>query len=196
MFETIHRVTEVETKKLGRVIVMENKRIKQITQAGLIGACYVAITMVFAPIGFGEIQFRISEALTILPFFTSAAIPGLFLGCILGNILGGAVLPDVIFGSLATLIGAVGTYYIGQSVKKNLREGEKPKIPEIAIATLPPIIANGLIIPFVLKYAYGSPMPIPLMMITVGIGEVISCGILGTLLGKVFSEHASEIFNQ
>lgn len=172
-----------QTKKLGKGIVnkMKKNKIAFLTKAAVIAACYVVITIAFAPFGFGEVQVRISEMLTILPYFGPAAIPGLFLGCIIGNIFGGAVLPDVIFGSIATLIGAVGTYI--------LRKKDAP----IYIATIPPIISNAIIVPFVLKYAYGSPMPIPLMMLTVGIGEVISCGVLGTILGKALKTRISEI---
>ena len=165
-----------------------NKDVRFLTRVAVIAACYVVVTVAFAPIGFGEIQLRVSEALTILPIFTPAAIPGLFIGCLLGNILGGAVLPDVIFGSLATLIGAAGTYFVGMTLKT----GDNPI--KIATATIPPILANAIIIPFVLKYAYGSPMPIPLMMLTVGIGEVLGCGVLGTVLGVFLKHHESSIF--
>ena len=134
----------------------------------MIAAAYVVLTVAFAPFSFKEIQVRISESLTILPIFTPAAVPGLAVGCLLANILGGAVAADVVFGSLATLIGAVGT--------RMLRD----KNPVLAV--IPPIIANMLIVPFVLRYAYGVPLPIPLMMGTVGIGEMISCGVLGLLL--------------
>ena len=88
---------------------MKSKKVVFITQAAMIAAVYVVLTLVFAPFGFGQVQFRIAEALTILPMFTPAAIPGLFVGCLLGNILAGSILPDIIFGSLATLIGAVGS---------------------------------------------------------------------------------------
>lgn len=147
---------------------MENKKIVFLTQAAMIAAIYVVLTVVFAPFSFSEIQVRISEALTILPAFTPAAIPGLFVGCLLGNILGGAAVPDIIFGSLATLIGAFFTWKL------------RDKHP--LLAPVPPIAANALIVPFVLRYAYGVTLPIPLMMLTVGIGEVISCGVLGMLL--------------
>ena len=146
----------------------------------MIAACYVVLTVVFAPFGFGEVQVRISEMLAILPIFTPAAIPGLFVGCIMGNILGGGVILDVVFGSIATLIGAAGTYM--------LRKGNT------VVATIPPIVANAVIVPFILKYAYGSPLPIPFMMLTVGIGEVISCGVLGTLLAKILKSRLSDIF--
>lgn len=147
---------------------MKNKSILFMTQSAMIAAIYVVLTILFAPFGFGQIQVRIAEALTILPFFTPAAIPGLFIGCLIGNILGGAILPDIIFGSLATLIGAFFTYLLRKKSK--------------FWAPLPPIIANTIIIPFVLYYAYGLNLPIPFMMLTVGIGEVISCGVLGMIL--------------
>ena len=134
---------------------MKNKNISFMTQAAMIAAIYVVLTYVFAPFSFGEVQVRISEALTILPVFTPAAIPGLFIGCLIGNILGGAILPDIIFGSIATLIGAFFTW--------KLRE----KSPYLA--PVPPIIANILIVPFVLRYGYGVALPIPFMMCTVGI---------------------------
>ena len=159
---------------------MKNKSTLFLTQAAVIAAVYVVLTVVFAPFSFGEIQVRLAELLTILPFFTPAAIPGLLVGCLLGNILGGAVIWDTIFGSLATLIGALGTYLLR---KKSLY-----------LAPLPPIISNMVIVPFVLKYAYAVPLPIPLMMLTVGVGEVISCGILGVLFGKVLQKNHKEIF--
>ena len=144
-------------------------KIKFITQGALIAAMYVALTYVFQPFSFGAIQVRISEAQTILPIFTPAAIPGLFIGCLLGNLLGGASPWDIVFGSLATLVGAVFTYMLR---KKNPIFG-----------TIPPIISNTLVIPFVLKYAYGEAMPIWLLMVTIFVGEVLSCGVLGSLLG-------------
>ena len=83
-----------------------------LSQAAMIAAVYVVLTYVFAPFSFGEIQVRVAEALTILPLFTPAAVPGLFIGCLTGNILGGAILPDIIFGSTATLLGALFTYQL------------------------------------------------------------------------------------
>ena len=147
---------------------MRNQKITFMTQAAMIAAVYVVLTYVFAPFSFGEVQVRLAEALTILPLFTPAAVPGLFVGCFIGNILGGAILPDVLCGSLATLIGAVLTYL--------LRE----KSP--FVAPLPPILANTMIVPFVLRYGYGVALPIPFMMLTVGIGEILSCGVLGLVL--------------
>ena len=159
---------------------MRNKSTLFIVQAAMIAAVYVVLTFVFAPISFGEIQVRISEALTILPVFTSAAVPGLFVGCLLGNMLSGAYLPDVIFGSLATLLGAIGTRALRNAFP--------------FLAPLPPIIANALIVPFVLRYTYGVALPIPLMMLTVGVGEVISCGGLGLILYFTLGTRLKSIF--
>ena len=91
---------------------MKNRTVLFVTKAAMIAAVYVVITIVLAPISFGQVQLRVSEALTIMPVFTAAAIPGVFIGCLIGNILGGAVLPDIIFGSLATLVAAVISYKI------------------------------------------------------------------------------------
>lgn len=159
---------------------MKNKNVSYLTQAAMIAAIYVVLTFVFAPISFGEIQVRIAEMLTILPIFTPAAIPGLFVGCLIGNITGGAILPDIICGSLATLIGAAGTY----ALRKQHR----------VVAILPPILANTLIVPFVLRYAYGVVLPIPFLALTVGIGEVISCGILGNVLAAILKKYSGKIF--
>lgn len=159
---------------------MKNKRILFMTQAAMIAAIYVVLTVLFSPFGFGEIQVRIAEALTILPFFTPAAIPGLFIGCLIGNIISGAILPDIILGSIATLIGAVFTYLLRKQNKY--------------LAPLPPIIANSVIIPWILRYAYGVPLPIPFMMLTVGIGEIISCGVLGMILLTALQKHRYKIF--
>ena len=160
---------------------MKNKNVTFLTQAAMIAAIYVVLTYVFAPFSFGEVQIRISEALTILPLFTPAAIPGLFVGCLVGNILGGAILPDIIFGSIATLIGAAGTYMLRQ---------KKP-----VFGTLPPIIANIVIVPFVLRYGYGIALPIPFMMLTVGIGEVASCLVLGLVLYTALSRYRNTLFH-
>ncbi len=159
---------------------MKNKRVTYLTQAAMIAALYVVLTFVFAPISFGEIQVRISEILTVLPIFSPAAIPGLFVGCFLGNILGGAILPDVVFGSIATLLGALGTYCLRK----------QPKV----LALLPPVIANICVVPFVLRYAYGVALPIPFLMLTVGVGEVISCELLGNVLVAVLSKYKNRIF--
>lgn len=159
---------------------MKNKSVLFMTQASMIATLYVVLTVVFAPFGFSNIQVRIAESLTILPAFTPAAIPGLFIGCIIGNLMGGSILPDIIFGSIATLLGASFTYALRNRNRY--------------LAPLPPIISNTLIIPLILRYAYGYPLPIPLMMLTVGIGEILSCGVLGIILYSALETYKSKIF--
>ncbi|HJA12878.1 MAG TPA: QueT transporter family protein [Candidatus Mediterraneibacter merdipullorum] len=149
-------------------------------QAAMIAAIYVVLTIVGASFAFGPVQVRFSEALTILPVFTPAAVPGVFLGCLISNIAAGALLPDIIFGSLATLIGAVFTWMLRRHSR--------------FLAPLPPILANALIVPFVLRYAYMEPLPIPFMMLTVGIGEIISCGVLGLLLHAALDKYRFILF--
>lgn len=159
---------------------MGNKKVLFTVQAAMIAAIYVVLTLAFAPFSYGEVQVRIAEALTILAFFTPAAIPGLFVGCLLGNLLGGCALPDIIFGSLATLIGAFFTYQL---------RNKRP-----IFAPIPPILANIAIIPFVLRYAYGVLLPIPVLMLSIGVGEVISCGVLGLVLYAALQKFSHRIF--
>ena len=152
-----------------------------ICQAAMIAALYVVMTYAINAFNLasGAIQVRVSEALTILPFFTPAAIPGLVIGCFFANLSTGAVILDVIFGTLATLLGALGTYAL-----------RKYKW----LAPLPPIISNTIIVPWVLRFAYGIDSAIPYMMLTVGIGEVLSCGILGMLLLFALRKFDKNIF--
>ena len=167
---------------------MKDKKVLFITQAAMIAAIYVVLTYFVSAFNLasGAIQIRVSEALTILPFFTPAAVPGLFIGCLLSNILTGCLLPDVIFGSLATLLGAMGSY-----VLRNHK----------FLVTLPPVIANMAIVPFVLRYAYGLTfvihgvdISIPFYMLTVGVGEMISCCVLGSFLIKALTPYRYIIF--
>ena len=162
---------------------MKHKQLALLTQGALIAALYTAITYLINSFGLanGAIQVRISEALTILPAFTPAAIPGLLIGCLLSNLLTGAAIWDIIFGSLATLLGAVFTYL--------LRKHEK-------LAAIPPILSNTLIVPLVLKWAYGVPDALPYLFLTVGLGEVISCGIFGMILLYALKPHAKTLFSQ
>lgn len=154
---------------------MKNSKVKNITHSAIIAALYVVLTLAAQLLGLasGAIQVRFSEALTILPVFTSAAIPGLAIGCLISNIIAGGVIWDIIFGTFATLIGAVGTYIL-----------RKHKWA----APIPPIVANAVIVPFVLIYAYGATEALPFLMLTVGIGEVISAGVLGTVLLKTLDK--------
>lgn len=171
-FETFLTITDnlnpYENKTKGD-LQMKGKTTYLATGA-VIAALYVVLTLVSSAFGLssGIIQIRISEALTILPMFTPAAIPGLFVGCFIANLLTtGVVIWDVVFGSLATLIGALGTYYLGKNKW---------------IAPVFPIAANVVIVPFVLQYAYHLEGGIFYFMLTVGAGEIITCGILGLML--------------
>ena len=161
------------------------KNVLFITQAAAIAALYVVLTLLANALGLANyaIQVRFSEALTILPFFTPAAIPGLLVGCLISNFICGNIIWDVIFGSLATLLGAVGTYLIRKA------------LPDWC-ACIPPIVANTLIVPFILAYAYKFEGGVPFFMLTVGAGEVISCGILGILLLKVLKKYRRQIFGE
>ena len=145
-----------------------------ITQGAAIAALYVVLALVFAPISFGPMQVRIAEALTILPLFTSAAVPGLFVGCLLANILGGAIFWDVIFGRLATLIGAV----FGYALRRNRW-----------LVPIPAIVSNGIIVPLVLRFGYGVDVPLPMLMLYIIAGEIAGCYILGELLASVLRRY-------
>ena len=157
-------------------------------RAAMIAAIYVVLTFIantFA-LANGAVQIRFSEALTILPYFTPAAIPGLFIGCLLSNILTGCALPDIIFGSLATLLGALGTY--------GLRRWKW-------CAPICPVISNVIIVPLVLIYGYGLLIEgwsvlqcFGYYCLTVGAGEIISCGVLGMILLFALEKHRGRIF--
>lgn len=146
-----------------------------IVEAAVIAAMYAALTIVI-PGGSGNIQIRVAEALTVLPFFTPAAIPGLFVGCLVSNAVVGAGPLDFIFGSLATLIAAFITY----------------KMPKKILAPLPPVIANAIIVAFVLKFAANAPLF--LTMLTVAIGEIVACYLLGYPLILVLEKQKNRLF--
>ena len=151
-----------------------SEKTRKLTQGAAIGALYVVLTLIANAFGLANyaIQVRFSEALTIMPLLTPAAIPGLFVGCLIANILTGAAMLDVVFGSIATLIGAVGTYMCRKLKCKYL-------------GCIPPIVANTIIVPLVLKNVYKFEGALWYFMITVGIGEIISCGILGCAFYKI-----------
>ncbi|MCI6553209.1 MAG: QueT transporter family protein [Lachnospiraceae bacterium] len=171
-------------KKQRNAIPAAGLRVLPLVQAAMIAALYVVLTFIANAFGLANyaVQLRFSEALTILPYFTPAAVPGLFIGCLLSNILTGCALPDIIFGSLATLIGALFTCRL-------CGENSRHKW----LAPIPPIAANILIIPPVLLYAYGI-RPLWFSLLTVGIGEFISCGILGMLLLFTLEKYTYRFF--
>ena len=158
---------------------MNNKTIpktRRIVNAGIIAAIYTVLTIFANMLGLasGAIQVRLSEALTVLPIFMPEAIPGLAIGCMISNIITGCIPIDIIFGTFATLIGAYGTYALRKS---------------ILLAIFCPVISNTVIVPLVLKFAYGLGDAWWYLVVTVGAGELISCVILGSLLLKHVKKH-------
>lgn len=153
----------------------QKNKIKGIAFAAVTAALYVVLTYLAAVFGLsgGAVQIRFSESLTVLPVFTPYAIPGLFVGCLLANILTGCAFWDIVFGSLATLIGAVGTYCL-----------RRYKI----LPFVPPVLANSLTVPPVLMYVYGANGTLPYFFFTVLAGELISCCLLGGILKKGFEK--------
>mgnify|MGYP003300190820 CR=1 FL=1 len=160
------------------------KRSRFLAHSAIIAALYAVLcyfqNFIIPNSASWAIQLRAAEALCILAFFTPAAIPGLFVGCLIGNVFGGSILPDIIFGSFATLIGAFFTHLLRKQSKY--------------LAPLPPILANTIIVPLVLRYAYGINLPIPFLMMTIGIGEVISCGVLGMIVYAALEKYKYRIF--
>lgn len=152
------------------------KKILFLVQASLIAAIYATITIALAPISYGQIQVRVSEALTILPAFTPAAIPGLFVGCIVANLYGGGGIIDIVFGSIATLIAAYLSY----------------KMPKKWLVPLPPVIVNGIVVGYILKYLYGLPLLITIGWVT--IGQTIACYGLGYPLMRILEKYEDKIF--
>lgn len=151
---------------------------KTIAIGGLVAALYVVLTLVSSVFGTvsGPFQLRISEALCILPVFTPAAVPGLFIGCLLSNIIFGGGIWDIVFGSLATLIGAIGTYLL-----------RKHRF----LAPIPPIVANMIVIPLILTFTINAEQSFWLLVLLIGASEFISAGILGELLYIPLNKHRS-----
>ncbi len=156
-----------------------NKKIIHMAYGAAIAALYVVLTFAFQAFASGAVQVRVAEMLTIMPVFTSYAIPGLAIGCLLANIFTGCLVPDIIFGTLATVLGAIGT--------RLLR-----KKPFLAI--IPPVLSNSLIIPFVIKKCYMDTTPLPLLILFIAAGEIISIGVFGTILLVTLRKYSSKIY--
>lgn len=150
-------------------------------RAAVIAALYVVLTLLSAALGIssGVIQFRLSEALCVLPVFTSAAVPGLTVGCLIANLVTGAPVWDVVFGSLATLLGALGAYA--------LRRWK-------FLSSLPTVLANAAIIPLVLIFAYDVPDGWLFLVGTVSLGELVCCTGIGSVLVAALDKRADKIF--
>ncbi|MCI2062601.1 MAG: QueT transporter family protein [Eubacteriaceae bacterium] len=153
-------------------------RTKYLIQAAVIAAVYAVLTVILSPISYGPIQLRVSEALTILPAFTPAAVPGLFLGCLIANLMSPVGIIDIVCGSAASLAAAYCSY----------RLRNKP-----LLVPLPPVIANGVIIGLELHFLYTPEMPLPACMGWVALGELGACYAIGYPLYKLL-EHYREIF--
>ncbi|MFO7262619.1 MAG: hypothetical protein A6D91_02995 [Bacillaceae bacterium G1] len=135
--------------------------IRSIAKAAIIAALYVVLTLAFAPFSYGPIQVRVSEMLTVLPIFFIEAIPGLFIGCLLANVLGGLGLWDIIGGSLVTLLAAIGTYWLRRTW----------------FAYACPIVANAFLVSAYLAPMFGVPYWITALYI--GLGEAIAVCAFG-----------------
>ena len=156
---------------------------RSITRAAIIAALYILLSLAVQPIASGLVQCRISEALTILPVFTGAAVPGLFIGCLLFNLISGAVAYDVVFGSLATLLAALLTW---RMAKRGMSKWLLP---------LPSVVFNGLIVGALLVYAYGVPVSYPLAVLYVAAGQAVACYVLGMPLMLVLGRFGKKLFS-
>ena len=145
-------------------------------QAAFLAAIYVALTVAFAPISYGPVQVRISEMLTVLPFFTPAAIPGLFIGAVIANAYGGLGIIDMVVGSSATLVAALLTC----------------KVRKKALAPLPPVLVNAVIIGAMLTYLFQLPL-VP-TMIYVGLGQTVACYGLGYPFMLAIEKYGNDFF--
>ena len=144
-----------------------DKELRSILQNAIYAAIYVVLCYVFQAFSFQAIQVRIAEALCVLAIFDKRAAISISIGCFLSNILFSGII-DAVFGTLATFIGLYAIRYI--------------KSNNFFIKMLPTVISNALIIPFVVKFAFGDNMPLLLIGVTVAIGEFISVCIVGYLL--------------
>lgn len=156
---------------------------KYLVRAGLIAALYALLTVALAPISSGLIQCRVSEALSVLPYFTPAAVPGLFVGCAPANLLTGAPLYDVVFGSLATLLAAAATLLLK---RRGMKKWLMP---------LPSVLVNAVIIGTLLVKVYGVPVSLPLAMLYVGLGQALACYGLGLPLLYALERFGGELFS-
>jgi len=154
------------------------KNTKTLTQSAVIAALYIVFTLLSNAFGLsgGAVQCRLSEMLYALALFTPSAVYGLFIGCLLSNIITNGIILDIILGSIATLIGA----FFAHKLRAN---------PFLALSM--PIISNSIIIPLVLRYGYGYVGTLPYFVLTVTVGEIISCGILGILLFQLLKKHSN-----
>ena len=151
---------------------------RKLTRGAIIAALYAALTLLLAPISYGEMQIRLSEALTLLPVMLPEAVPALAIGCLLANVLGGCTIFDIVFGTLATLLAAAAV----RRLRAHLR-----------LAMAKPVLFNALIVGAVVHYAYAPAMPLPLCMLFVAVGETVSCVILAPMVLSILRRLPGEL---
>ena len=163
---------KMKTKNQGK----KRRNVYFICLSAIIAALYVVLTLISAAFGLssGVIQLRISEALCILPYFTPAAISGVTIGCLISNILTSGNPLDIIFGTLATFIGALGGYFLRRRKW---------------FVSIPTVISNAVIIPLVLVYGFSVPESLPFLALTVGVGEFISASVFGMIFLLVLEKY-------
>lgn len=173
----------------------QNPSVRKLTRCGVVAAIYVALCLALAPLSYGAVQVRVAEALCLLPVFGTEYIVGVVLGCFLANLIGSTV-ADVVFGTLATLLACLVTYKL-----RNVR------IKGLAIpASLPPVLFNAVIVGIEITVFFtdftAMSAPVWLLCLTngisVGIGEIISCTVLGVALVRLIESNAAlrRIFTQ
>ena len=146
------------------------KDTKTLARGAIIAALYAVLTLLLQPLSYGEVQIRFSEALTLLPILMPEAVPALAVGCLLANVLGGCMIVDIVFGTLATLLAAICT--------RRLRE-------RFWLAALMPVLFNGVIVGEVVHYCYAPMIALPLCMLSVAAGEAVACLVVGPVLLRV-----------
>lgn len=163
------------------VVIITMSKTKSLVYGAVIAAIYAALTLLLPWISYGPVQFRVSEVLTVLPIFMPCAIPGLTIGCVLANLIGGFGVYDVVFGSLATLLGAVGTRIFRK---------------QPFFAMLSPVITNSLIVGSMLYFVVPNSGALLFNMLTVGFGELVICIGLGLPLVQFLKKHPTLFGNQ
>ncbi|WP_066499429.1 QueT transporter family protein [Abyssisolibacter fermentans] len=147
------------------------EKVKFLVISAMIAAMYTSLTLILQPISYGFMQIRVSEVLTVMPFFTLAAIPGLTIGCLISNIVGGNGILDIIFGTLATFIAAL----LSSKMKK------------IYLVPLPPVLINAVIIGIMISYLLN--INVGLTMVWIGLGQLIACYGLGYPFMKMLTKY-------
>ena len=170
----------------------QNSSVRKLVHCGVVAAIYVVLCLALQPLSYGAVQVRVAEALCLLPVFGTEYILGVVLGCFLANLLGSTVV-DVVFGTLATLLACLVTYKLRDIRVKGLA------IP----ASLPPVVFNMIIVgAFEITFFFSDGAPTAMLAVfnavTVGIGELISCTILGVALVKLIESNAglNKIFTE